>query len=76
MANAEKILARMRDNPRDWRIEDLKTVAARFGIECHQGGTSHVGFRHPDGKKITIPSAKPIQPVYVKQFLKLLGEKG
>jgi len=27
MANAAKLLSRMRNNPRDGRIEDLKTVA-------------------------------------------------
>ena len=27
MANATKIVARMKSNPRDWRIEDLKVVA-------------------------------------------------
>ncbi len=43
-AAAPTILARMRRNPRDWRIEDLKTVARRWGIEVDQGATSHVVF--------------------------------
>jgi hypothetical protein len=72
MANAEKILARMRNNPRDWRIEDLKVLAARFGIAYWQHGSSHAGFRLPSGRKIVVPVAKPIKEVYVKQFLALL----
>jgi len=72
MANAEKILARMRNNPRDWRIEDLKVLAARFDIAYWQHGTSHAGFRHPCGRKIVVPVAKPIKEVYVKRFLALL----
>jgi hypothetical protein len=32
MAGQDKTLARMRANPRDWRIEDLKTVARRHAV--------------------------------------------
>jgi len=32
MGAAEKVLARMRNNPRDWHIEDPQAVAARFGF--------------------------------------------
>ncbi len=42
MTAAEKILGKMRNNPSGWRIEDLKTVAARHNIEHRQPGTSHV----------------------------------
>ena len=64
----------MRNNPTGWRIEDLKTVAARFHIEHRQPGTSHVTFRHPSGAKLTVPARKPIKPVYVKKFLELIDE--
>jgi hypothetical protein len=37
----------MRRNPRDWRIEDLKSLADRYGIPWDHEGTSHVVFRHP-----------------------------
>src|SRR5450432_4945980 len=40
----------MRSNPRDWRIDDLKVIATRLGIEFRQKGTSHVTFRSPQGK--------------------------
>ena len=33
MSKVEKLLARMRNNPRDWQIEDIKAIAARFGLE-------------------------------------------
>ena len=32
MSTHEKLRARMRNNPREWRIEDLKAVADCFGI--------------------------------------------
>ena len=74
MTAAAKILGRMRNNPTGWRIEDLKTVAARFNIQYRQPGTSHVTFRHPTGAKLTVPERRPIKPVYVKKFLELIDE--
>lgn len=59
----------MRVNPRDWRIEDLKVVAKRFSIEYRQQGASHVVFRHPVLGLLTVPSARPIKPVYIRQFV-------
>ncbi len=72
MGKVEKILKKMRNNPHGWRIDDLKTVAARFGLEWRQPGTSHVTFRHQSGKKLTVPAHKPIKPVYVRQFLNMI----
>jgi hypothetical protein len=74
MTAAAKILGRMRNNPMGWRIEDLKTVAARFKVEYRQPGTSHVTFRHPSGAKLTVPARKPIKPVYVKKFIEMIDE--
>jgi hypothetical protein len=72
MGNAKKILARMRENPRDWRIEDLLAVADRLEIVQRQQGMSHVTFRHPSSAKLTVPAHRPINPVYIKLFLKLV----
>jgi len=64
----------MRSNPRDWRIEQLKSLAEAHGVEYRQPGTSHITFRHPNGAKLTIPAHKPIAPEYVKQFLRLITQ--
>ncbi len=72
MTAAEKTLAAMRNNPRDWRIEDLQTVARRHGLTWDQPGTSHVTFRAPAGGKLTVPAHKPIKPVYVRHFVALI----
>ncbi len=58
-----KLLEKMRHNPRDWRIEDVKSIADKMGIEYRQPGTSHVTFRFPDGRKCTVPAHKPIKPI-------------
>jgi hypothetical protein len=76
MARAERILRNMRNNPRDWRIEDLKLLAGRYGIAWRQPGTSHVTFRSAAGAVLSVPAHKPIKPVYVKAFLKLIEQGG
>jgi hypothetical protein len=74
MARIDKLLAAMRRNPRaDWRIEQLKAIADRFGIAHRQPGTSHVTFRPPHGEKLTVPAQRPIKPVYVRKFLALIN---
>jgi hypothetical protein len=72
VANAAKLLQRMRANPRDWRIEDLKVVADSLSLPYRQQGTSHVVFRHPSAGLVTIPAARPIKSVYVRQFIALI----
>ena len=68
MASAAKILSKMRNNPRNWRIEDLKVLANHLGIDYRQHGTSHVGFRFPAGT-LPVPASRPINPVYIRQFV-------
>ncbi|ADJ29617.1 type II toxin-antitoxin system HicA family toxin [Nitrosococcus watsonii] len=77
MSKAEKLLAKMRTNPRDWRIDELETVAKCFGIDVRKTGGSHFVFLHPDSElAVTIPFKRPIKPVYVTQFLALLDDIG
>lgn len=72
MSKADKTLERMSANPRDWRVEELKSVADAHGVAYRQPGTSHVTFRHPSGAKLTVPAHKPIAPEYVKKFVRLI----
>ena len=69
MGTVDRILDRMRNNPRDWRIDDLKTVARAYEIDWRQRGTSHVVFVRPDGATLPVPARRPIKPIYVKKFL-------
>jgi hypothetical protein len=72
MANAAKILSNMRNNPQDWRIEDLKVLANHLGINFRQQGTSHDTFRHEIAGVLSVPAARPIKPVYIRRFLALI----
>ena len=74
MSKHEKLLDKMRHNPRDWRIEDIKAIASRYDIAFHQPGTSHITFRFPNKAKLTIPARKPIKPIYIQQFITLLDQ--
>lgn len=76
MSKYEKLISKMRNNPRDWKIEDVKGIADRFGIEYRQPGTSHVTFRVKTGEKVTIPAHKPIKPIYIKLFIALIDGLG
>jgi len=74
MSKADRIIGKMRNNPRDWRIDDLKTVAGANGIEWRQRGTSHVVFIRPDGSTLPVPAHRPIKPVYIKKFVAFVSE--
>jgi hypothetical protein len=74
MASAKKILASMRKNAKNWRIEDLQTLAKYYGIAYRQNGTSHVFFTFDPGY-LPVPAHRPIKPVYVQQFVELLDAR-
>jgi hypothetical protein len=74
VTQAEKTLEKMKANPRDWRIESLKSVADAYGVVYRQPGGSHVIFRHPNGAMLSVPAHRPIKPVYVKKFVRLIEE--
>jgi len=71
----DKLLARMRQNPRDWRIEDLEALAQHFGMSVRRTGGSHVIFYHSDlPEMLSVPARRPIKPVYVRRFVAMLDE--
>jgi hypothetical protein len=64
----------MKANPRDWRIETLKSVAAANNVAFRQPGATHVIFRHTNGAMLSVPAHRPIKPVYVKKFVRLIED--
>lgn len=74
MSKAEKLFRQMQNNPLDWRIESLKTVADAYDIEWRQRGTSHVVFVRPDGRTLPVPAHRPIKPIYIKKFIDFVLE--
>jgi predicted RNA binding protein YcfA (HicA-like mRNA interferase family) len=74
VSRAAKTLAQMKANPLDWRIETLQAVAEAYGLVWRRPGGSHVVFRHPSGSMLTVPARRPIKPVYVRKFVRLVEE--
>jgi len=74
MSTAERLLEKMRNNPKDWRIEQLKTVARAHEIEWRQRGTSHVVFIRQDGRTLPVPANRPIKPIYIKKFVEFVSD--
>lgn len=71
-----KRLDQMRRNPQgDWTIADVEAVCAAFGLICRppRGGGSHYGIAHPQIAGIlTVPSRRPIKPVYIRRLVKMI----
>jgi len=72
MTRAEKILNQMKANPQDWRIESLQSVAKAYHVAFRLPGGSHVIFRHSNGAMLSVPAHRPIKPVYIKKFVRLI----
>jgi hypothetical protein len=71
----EKTLAKMRRNQAGWLIEDLQRIAEGNDVEWRRPGHggSHVIFAAAGVREIvSVPSKRPIKPVYIKQFLTLI----
>jgi len=74
MVKADKLLDRLRANPRDWRIEDVVTVCEAAGVACtapRKG--SHYKVKHDSQVAIlTIPAHRPIKPVYIRELIRFI----
>ena len=74
MARGEKLLERMRTNPRDWRIEDVEAVCAAFGVACtapRKG--SHYKVKHDSQAEVlTVPARRPIKPFYIEALVRFV----
>lgn len=72
MTRADKLFARIVNNPKDVSYEELDKLLYKYGFECSNPGTgsSHFTYRHPDLVDIlTIPYKRPIKAVYVKKAI-------
>ena len=73
MIKLDKSIAAMRNNPRDWRMEQIESLASHAGMKMLKNGGSHVVFQR-DGRplEVCVPARKPIKAIYVLQFLALI----
>jgi hypothetical protein len=75
-----KRLEAMRRNPRgDWKIDDVVALCREFGLYCGpvSGGGSHYKIGHTKmPTKLTIPSKRPIKPIYIKKLVAFVDAIG
>lgn len=75
MSKITKTLAKMKSNPRDWRIEQIETIGEQYGFNVRKTGGSHFVFVHELlEEQLTVPSRRPIKPIYVKKFVALIEQ--
>ncbi len=74
MNKTEKILKKIRQNPKNVRFKDIDKLLLSLGFEKRQRG-SHATYVLKNQGRITVPFRKPfILPIYVKEVLKMLDE--
>ena len=76
MSKADKALAKIMDPARTRNVTFAEAVAAleRAGFVWDMGSGSHQVYRHPDGRRISLPRhGNEIKPAYVRQIRELLS---
>lgn len=73
----EKLLEKMRRLPPEMRYEEVERVLRAYGFAEERARGSHHIFRHPDGRKLTVPKhrGQVVKTTYLKQVLKAIGEE-
>jgi hypothetical protein len=79
MSGAAKRLQQMRNNPKgDWTIDDIAAVCRAYGmiLEPPSSGSHFTIIHRPTGRKLSIPARRPIKPVYIRDFVRLVESIG
>jgi predicted RNA binding protein YcfA (HicA-like mRNA interferase family) len=74
----EKLLSRIKNNPKTVKFEEIDKLLLDVGFERRQpsGGSSHYTYVLVD-KILTVPYKKPyVKVIYVKMAIKLLEDLG
>ncbi|TEB08757.1 hypothetical protein Pmgp_03653 [Pelotomaculum propionicicum] len=79
MTRRDKLYERIVNNPKDVNFEELDKLLKKNGVTRRQpsGGSSHYIYYHPElppGDKLSIPKAKPIKAIYVKEAINLINK--
>lgn len=72
MNSAAQLLAAMRRTQLDWQISDRQSVAKHHSLDWRHQKSSHCVFVRDDGRTLSVPSHRPIKPIYVRRFTELI----
>lgn len=77
MSQRDKLLLKIRNNPKDVRFDDLCKLLEWDGWQQRstQTSSSHFVYRKEGFGKVTIPKGKDgkVKTIYVKRVLELMG---
>jgi len=77
MSKIDKLIEKLRNNPRDTNIDSIRKILDKHGLEYVWGKGDHLNVKHPNIDYIlTIPAHKPIKPIYIIKLLKMIEEIG
>lgn len=75
MSKIDKLIEKLRNNPRDTNINTIRKLLDKYNIEYIWGKGDHLNVKHPNIEYIlTIPAHKPIKPIYIIRLLKMIDE--
>ena len=75
MNTAAKLVKAMRQNPQDWTMANLLTVAKQLGLEVRSNGGSHHIFSHSTVQEsLSVPARRPIKAIYIKKLIVLIDQ--
>jgi len=72
LTKISKIYAQIINNPKNVKFEIIDKLLRQHGFNCRKpsGGSSHYNYYHHELQDIlTIPYARPIKAIYVKQAI-------
>lgn len=74
LSKLEKLLQKIKNNPKQVRFEELDKILRNAGFKCRQpqGGSSHYYYTRDD-QQLSVPYHRPhIKEIYVKRAIELL----
>ena len=74
MAQIEKIIEKMKNQPNGIRADEAAKVLEYFGFRLDRQQGSHMQFINSRGDVITVPNKTPLRAVYVKDILRRIGK--
>ena len=77
MSRRQKRLERIRRNPNNVSLADLRSVLEDYGFEHRRTSGSHYTFAYVLGgvtRLFTVPFRRPIKPIYVRQALHIIDQ--
>lgn len=74
MAGIDKIISKMKNQPRGIKYEEAKKVLEYYGYQHVRTKGSHFQFRNKNGDVTTIKYSNPLKISYVTDVLARIGE--